>query len=274
MSTAPRLSVIGGGAMGEALLRGVLARGLYDPVDILISDPLDTRRAYLNSEFGVSVTAHNRACLAAPLIMLAVKPNNLADVLDGLRAFWPSDALLVSILAGKTLADIAASLPENSAVVRVMPNTPALIGWGMAALAANSATRPEQKQAAITLFEAVGEVVELPESYFDSVTGLSGSGPAYVFLLIEALIEAGVYQGLPRRVARQLVLQTVLGAARMVKETDHHPAELKEQVTSPGGTTAAGLQVLEAAAIRSILIQAVQAATSRSRALSSAQTGI
>ncbi|MNT16098.1 Pyrroline-5-carboxylate reductase [compost metagenome] len=203
------------------------------------------------------------------MVLLAVKPNNLDDAVGALAPHWTSETTLVSILAGKTIADISRLLPESIPVVRVMPNTPSLIGCGMAAFAANAATSSEQKASAVRLFEAVGEVVELPEAYFDSVTGLSGSGPAYVFLIIEALIEAGVYQGLPRRIARQLVLQTVIGSSKMVKETGMHPAELKEQVTSPGGTTAAGLQVLEGAAIRSILIQSVKAATQRSEKLSS-----
>lgn len=255
--------------MAEALVRGILAQGLYPASDILISDPLDRRRDYLASEFGVSTTASNRDCLAAPMVLLAVKPNNLDDAVGALAPHWTSETTLVSILAGKTIADISRLLPEGIPVVRVMPNTPSLIGCGMAAFAANVATSSEQKASAVRLFEAVGEVVELPEAYFDSVTGLSGSGPAYVFLIIEALIEAGVYQGLPRRIARQLVLQTVIGSSKMVKETGMHPAELKEQVTSPGGTTAAGLQVLEGAAIRSILIQSVKAATQRSEKLSS-----
>jgi pyrroline-5-carboxylate reductase len=268
LADAPQIGFIGGGAMGEALVRGILAKKLYPASAILMSDPLDLRREYLASEFGVQTTAHNRDCLAAPMVILAVKPNNMVDVLEGLAPAWSHQTTCVSILAGKTLADLAAVLNSDVPIVRVMPNTPALIGCGMAAIATNAATEPHQKAAAVALFEAVGEVVELPESYFDAVTGLSGSGPAYVFLMIEALIEAGVYQGLPRRIARQLVLQTVIGASKMVKETGMHPAELKEQVTSPGGTTAAGLQVLEAAAIRSILIQSVKAATQRSEAMS------
>lgn len=254
--------------MGEALVRGILAKALCPAAAILMSDPLDRRREYLASEFGVQVTAHNRDCLAASQVILAVKPNNLADVLEGLGPHWPASCVLISILAGKSLAEIAAFLPAGTPAVRVMPNTPSLIGEGMAAMAHNAATTPEQLAKAVGLFEAVGEAVELPESYFDVVTGLSGSGPAYVFLILEALIEAGVYQGLPRRIARQLVLQTVIGSAKMVKDTGMHPAELKEQVTSPGGTTAAGLQVMEAAAIRSILIQSVKAATQRSEAMS------
>ena len=262
------IAFIGGGAMGEALVRGMLAQKLYPADRIMISDPLDMRREFLRSEYGVRTTSDNRECAIAPHVLLAVKPNNMAGVLDGLRDVWCPGTLLTSILAGKTLRDLEAHLPEGMPVVRVMPNTPSLLGQGMAAVTANAATTPAQKALAVQLFEAVGEVVDLPESYFDAVTGLSGSGPAYVFLLIEALIEAGVYTGLPRRIARELVLQTVIGAARMVKETGMHPAELKEQVTSPGGTTAAGLQVMEAAAIRSILIQSVKAATVRSEALS------
>lgn len=263
----PAIAFVGGGAMGEALVRGILAQGLYAAGEILVSDPLDRRRDYLASEFGIATTAHNRDCLAAPIVILAVKPNNLDDALGALAPHWPAGATLVSILAGKTLRDLEDHLPAGAAVVRVMPNTPALVGEGIAAYTASAGAGPEQKAAVARLFTAVGEAVELPEAYFDAVTGLSGSGPAYVFLMIEALIEAGVYQGLPRRIARQLVLQTMLGATRMVKETGQHPAELKEQVTSPGGTTAAGLQVLEAAALRSILIQSVNAATRRSAEL-------
>lgn len=255
--------------MAEALVRGILAKGLYPASEILISDPLDRRRDYLASEFGVHVTGDNRDCLTAPMAVLAVKPNNLEDAMESMAPHWTAETTCISILAGKTLTDVSRLLPEGVPVCRVMPNTPALIGEGAAAFVANGATSPERKAMAVRLFEAVGEVVELPEAYFDSVTGLSGSGPAYVFLIVEALIEAGVYQGLPRRIARQLVLQTVIGASKMVKETGMHPAELKEQVTSPGGTTAAGLQVLEAAALRSILIQSVNAATKRSAELSS-----
>lgn len=254
--------------MGEALVRGILAKKIVPANEILISDPLAKRREYLASEFGVQVTSDNLACLQAQLVILAVKPNNLKAVLTRLGNNWPAETTLVSILAGITLDQIAHFLPEAAPIIRVMPNTPSLIGMGMSGLVANAHTTNDQKFLAIQLFEAVGDVVEVPEEYFDAVTGLSGSGPAYVFLMIEALIEAGVYQGLPRRIARQLVLQTIIGASSMVKETGKHPADLKEQVTSPGGTTASGLGVLEAAALRSILIQAVDAATQKSKALS------
>lgn len=254
--------------MAEALVRGILAKQIVSASDILISDPLSRRREFLAAEFGVRVTAENLECLAAQTVILAVKPNNLKAVLTRLGNNWPPETSLVSILAGITLDQIAAYLPKETSVIRVMPNTPALIGQGMAGLVGNASTSPEQRQLALSLFEAVGEVVEIPEEYMDAVTGLSGSGPAYVFLMIEALIEAGVFQGLPRRIARQLVLQTIIGSSQMVKETNKHPAELKEQVTSPGGTTAAGLMVLESAAIRSILISAVDAATKRSHQLS------
>lgn len=254
--------------MAEAMVRGVLAKGLVPASEILLSDPLAARRDYLAREFGVRVTADNMDCLESPIVLLAVKPNQLKAVLAPLGARWPKNNTLVSILAGTTLAEIETLLPHGAAVVRVMPNTPALIGMGASGLVANDSTGPEQKARAAALFEAVGEVVELPEDYFDAVTGLSGSGPAYVFLMIEALIEAGVYQGLPRRIARQLVLQTMIGASHMIKDIGKHPAELKEQVTSPGGTTAAGLHVLESSALRSILINAVDAATKKSQALS------
>lgn len=257
--------------MAEALVRGLLAKGLYRPEAILVADPLEARRGYLAAEFGVRTSGKNAEALGAPVVLLAVKPTNMAEVLGVLGPQWPEGAVLVSILAGKALADLQAFLPEGAAVARVMPNTPALIGQGMAAVACNASTTPEQKATVMALFEAVGEAVELPEAYFDAVTGLSGSGPAYVFLIVEALIEAGVFQGLPRRVARQLVLQTVLGATAMVKATGQHPAELKEQVTSPGGTTAAGLQVFESAAMRAIFTQAVKAATQRSEELSGAK---
>jgi pyrroline-5-carboxylate reductase len=261
------LAFIGGGAMAEALVSGLLSCRMYQPEQILVCDPLDSRRQFLQETYGVKVSGDNQQTLTAETIILAVKPNNLSSSLEPLKTQWTTKPLLVSILAGTSLSDLGIYLPQSMPIVRVMPNTPALVGKGIAGVCFNQHVNQDQQKLALSLFESVGEAVEIPESYFDAVTGLSGSGPAYVFLMIEALIEAGVYAGLPRRIARSLVLQTVSGACEMVKQTDMHPAELKEQVTSPGGTTAAGLQVLEAAALRSILIQGVQAATERSSSM-------
>lgn len=267
--SSPQLALIGGGTMAEALIKGLIAQKLYAPDRILVSDPLRSRRDYLFTEYGVSATAVNKECLAAPTVILAVKPMQLAQVLEEVGGQWPSETLGVSIVAGAKLGTFRRYFPERGEppLIRAMPNTCCTIGQGITALAGNDLVDDERRMRARRIFESVGDVLDLPEHYFDAVTGLSGSGPAYVTLIVEALIEAGVQQGLPRRVARDLVCQTVAGAALLVKQSGKHPAELKDQVVTPAGTTAAGLQVLEEAAVRATLCLAVQAATKRSREL-------
>lgn len=271
MATTPSLAVIGGGTMAEALVKGLLGKGLHAPEAILVSDPLEARRAYLRETYGVRTTAHNLECLEASAIVLAVKPASVQEVLGEVGPSWRPEALAISIVAGFTLDQFQRHFAQGvPPIVRAMPNTPCVIGEGITAIAGNDRAEERHLAEARTIFGAVGEVLDLPEAYFDAVTGLSGSGPAYVTLIVEALIDAGVQQGLPRRIARELVCQTVIGSAMLVQQSGKHPAELKDQVVTPAGTTAAGLQVLEEAAVRATLCLAVKAATQRSKELGKA----
>jgi pyrroline-5-carboxylate reductase len=263
-----KLAFIGGGTMAEALIKGLTTKNVYQPDEILVSDPLSARQEFLTAEYGVAATASNKACLAAETILLAVKPAQLHDVLEEVGSQWAAETLGISIVAGARLGNFRRYFPAGEPpLVRTMPNTCCTIGQGITAVACNDRAGDGHRDRAHRIFESVGDVVDLPETYFDAVTGLSGSGPAYVTLIIEALIDAGVQQGLPRRVAKDLVCQTVAGAALLVKQSGKHPAELKDQVVTPAGTTAAGLQVLEEAAVRATLCLAVKAATVRSKEL-------
>lgn len=271
MPSKIQLAFIGGGTMAEALIKGLLNQGLYEPSALLVSDPLEARLSTLRETYGVQTTSDNLRAVEADAILLAVKPAQLPDVLREVGPHWRPTCLGLSIIAGYRLELFAPYFPQGTPpLVRAMPNTPCVIGEGITAIAPNPHVSPDQLHLALAIFKAVGEVLELPEHYFDAVTGLSGSGPAYVTLIIEALIEAGVQQGLPRRISRELVCQTVKGASMLVQQSGKHPAELKDQVTTPAGTTAAGLQVLEQAAIRATLALAVTAATERSKALAPA----
>jgi pyrroline-5-carboxylate reductase len=254
--------------MAEALIKGLLNQGLFEPSALLVSDPLEARLDSLRETYGIQTTTGNLRTVEAETVIFAVKPAQLPDVLREVGPHWRPTSMGLSIVAGFRLDGFAPYFPQGvPPLVRAMPNTPCVIGEGITALAPNSDVTPEQLDLARAIFGAVGEVLELPEHYFDAVTGLSGSGPAYVTLIIEALIEAGVQQGLPRRIARELVCQTVKGASMLVQQSGKHPAELKDQVTTPAGTTAAGLHVLEQSAIRATLCLAVSAATERSKAL-------
>jgi pyrroline-5-carboxylate reductase len=260
-----RLQIIGGGRMGEALLTGLTAAEWAPPGDLRIVEPVTTRRDQLAALHpGVEVAAEPDD---AEGTVVAVKPDVVGAACHALAGF--KIGRVVSIAAGVTLATLEAALPEGTPVVRAMPNTPALIGAGAAAIAAGTHAGEDDLDWAEGILGAVGIVVRVPESQLDAVTGLSGSGPAYVFLVAEALVEAGVLAGLPRDVAEQLTGQTLLGAARVLVEGDEHPAVLRAAVTSPGGTTAAGLRALESAAVRAAFLQAVRDATERSRELGS-----
>ena len=250
--------------MAEALIKGLLGEGLYRASDLMVSDPLDSRCETLHEQYGVQTTSHNAECLDAEVVIFAIKPAQLPSVLKEVGPHWGSASLAISIVAGAHLDQLTAAFPDHTPVIRAMPNTPCVIGEGITAIAGNAYVSEPQLAIARAIFGAVGRVLELPEDYFDAVTGLSGSGPAYVTLILEALIDAGVQQGLPRRVSRELVCQTVVGSAKLVQQSGKHPAELKDQVVTPAGTTAAGLQVLEEAAIRATLCLAVKAATLRS----------
>lgn len=254
--------------MGEAILSRLLARGAFAPEEISVSDPSAPRRDLLTERYGIATTADNRATLdATETLLLAIKP----QVFDNVTAALAPQAtdrspLVLSILAGMPLARLEAGFP-GFPVVRAMPNANATVGAGMAAIAPGRLATPDHLDRARTILGAVGQVADVPESLLDAVTGLSGSGPAYVAIFIEALADGGVAAGLPRAIARQLALQTVLGTAQQLQETELHPGEFKDRVTSPGGTTIAGVAALERAGLRAAAIEAVQAAAARSRDL-------
>ncbi|MEL7077619.1 MAG: pyrroline-5-carboxylate reductase [Cyanobacteria bacterium J06648_1] len=259
------LSIIGGGIMAEAILSRLLVEQVFTANTVLVSEPRAVRRDFLAQKYQVQVTADNQAAIsAAKILLLAVKPQVLDLVVANITPN-PSSTV-VSILAGVKIAKLEQVFP-NQPIIRVMPNTPATVGAGMTAIAAGNYAQKEHLAQAKNIFAAVGEVVEVSESSMDAVTGLSGSGPAFVALAIEALADGGVASGLPRAIALQLATQTVLGTATLVKETGLHPGVLKDQVTSPGGTTIAGVAKLESVGFRSALIEAVKTATARSKEL-------
>ena len=263
-----KITIIGGGNMGEALLAGFLAEGVATPAGLWVTDVVTDRLAALRQRYGVRTGSDNgEAATWADVVILAVKPQAMDAVLDGLKDRLSERALIVSIAAGIPLSRITARLGSARKLVRVMPNTPCLVRAGASAIAISPAVSVEEQALVVRLFEAVGTVVVVEERLMDAVTGLSGSGPAYVFQIIEALADGGVKVGLPRDTALTLAAQTVLGAAKQVLETGEHPARLKDKVASPGGTTIAGLHALETGGVRSAVIAAVEAATKRSEEL-------
>ncbi len=265
--TASKIAILGSGQMAEALIGGFLGSNAAEPGHLFATDVSEGRRDVIKRRFGIRVGSDNAEAAAwADVIVLAVKPQSLDAVLEPLTRTL-GGRLLISIAAGVAIAQIAARAPGDTRIVRVMPNAPALVREGMSALAFGSGVGAQEEAFVKTLFESVGRVVVVEESWMDAVTGLSGSGPAYVFLAIEALADGGVKMGLPRSVAEVLAVQTVLGAARMVLETHEHPGRLKDRVASPGGTTIAGLHALEQGGLRASFMAAVEAATLRSREL-------
>ena len=260
--------MIGGGVMGEALLSRLIAQQIYSPSDVLVSDPLPSRRDFLAQQYGVGVTDDNQAVGAATeVLLMAIKPQVFDAVVASLVGV-DLGQVAISILAGVSLSQLESAFPEQP-IIRAMPNTPATVGAGITALAPGKYATATHLQQATQIFQAVGEVVEVPETLMDAVTGLSGSGPAYVAIMVEALADGGVAAGLPRAIASKLALSTVLGTAQLLQTSGIHPAELKDRVTSPGGTTIAGIAQLERAGFRSALIEAVVAASRRSQELAS-----
>jgi pyrroline-5-carboxylate reductase len=261
------LGIIGGGVMAEAILYCLLTQGTYAAPDLIVSDVSESRLAYLAQTYGVATTLHNlTVAQAASTVLLAVKPQTFSSIAAEFSGSELACELWLSILAGVPLSKLEAAL-GNAPVIRVMPNTPALVGAGITALAPGAAALPSHIATAETIFAAVGEVLTVPEAWMDAITGLSGSGPAFVAIAIEALTDGGVAAGLPRPIAAKLAVQTVRGTTELMIQKDLHPALLKDQVTSPGGTTIAGVASLEASGFRSALIQAVQAAWRRSKEL-------
>jgi pyrroline-5-carboxylate reductase len=266
-----QLGLIGGGVMGEALLAGAIAAQVYDPSMITVSEPSSDRQAFLSQTYGVQVTGDNAVVLqGAQVVLLAIKPQIFAQIGATLQGAIASRSgqppLVLSILAGTTLAQLEVAFP-GCPVVRAMPNTPATVRAGMTALAAGSLASPEHVDTAQRLFAAVGETVTVPEGAMDAVTGLAGSGPGYLGVIVEALADGGVSAGLPRDLALKLAVQTLYGTGCLLRETGLHPAQLKDRVTSPGGTTIAGVAAMESRGVRSAMIEAVRASWGRSREL-------
>jgi pyrroline-5-carboxylate reductase len=265
------LGVIGGGVMGEALLSRLLDQTIFSQDAVLVSDPAENRRQFLRDTYGIQVVGNNETVLQqADIVLLAVKPQILPALVAQLQpSLVTVRPLLLSILAGVTLAQLSAYFP-GWPTIRAMPNTPATVGAGVTALARGEGVTPAQFDQAKAIFASVGDVVEVPDALMDAVTALSGSGPGYIALVVEALADGGVAAGLPRAIAMQLAIQTVKGTAEYLQQSGLHPGVLKDRVTSPGGTTIAGVAQLEANGLRSAFIQAVCAARDRSQELGQA----
>lgn len=262
MSTA----IIGAGVMGETLLSGLVRAGRR--VDqLMVGEKRAERARELEERYGVAVVSNREAAAKADTVALVVKPQDMGDVLEEIAPDLRAGQLLVSLAAGITTAYIESRVPDGVAVVRVMPNTPALVDEGMAALSPGSHCDESHLLEAESLMASTGKVLRIPEKQMDAVTAISGSGPAYIFFVVESMIEAGVHLGLPRATATDLVVQTLVGSAAMLRETGSHPVVLREQVTSPGGTTASALRELEVHRVRAAFLAAMEAARNRSREL-------
>ena len=263
-----KIAFIGGGNMGEAMLAAILARGLTKPEAIIVSDIAKARLKHLEQKYGVAVTGSNlKAISGKDVVVLAIKPQNLAEVMPELGGKLKSSQLVLSIIAGAKIDTLSKGL-KHGAVVRAMPNTPAQIGEGMSVWTATAEVTEKQKASAKAILGAMGKELYVDdESYLDMATAVSGSGPAYFFLMVEVLVDAAVKIGLPRDVARELVLQTMLGSAKFIQQSGEEPAELRRKVTSPGGTTAEALLRLEKGRFSQLLIEAVKAAYDKAKRL-------
>lgn len=262
------ITVVGAGNMGTALLRGMLEADWAEPGNLRATHPRQKRRDDLEAELGIDVVASNvEGAKWADVVVLCVKPQIIDEILEEIAPAVGPDTTLVSIAAGVPTDTIAAMLPEGVPVVRAMPNVCVTVDEGATAICRGGHAGDADFEAAQRIFEAVGIAVEVDEELMDAVTGLSGTGPMYVFQIIEGLADAGVKMGLSRHVAQELTVQTVLGAATMAEETGEHPGMLKDRVTSPGGTAIAALHTMEQNGLRAMLMDAVEAATDRSREL-------
>jgi pyrroline-5-carboxylate reductase len=268
MASKSTIGFLGAGKMATALARGFMHAGLVTAKQIIASDPSEAACGAFSKEVGAKTTVSNLEVVNfAEVLVLAVKPHHVADALASIRDHLTPKQLLISIAAGVPLAKLEAGLAPGARVIRVMPNTPALVGASASAFALGKAALGQDAELAQKLLSSVGLAFQLKESLLDAVTGLSGSGPAYVYMIIEALSDGGVAAGLPRDVATKLAAQTLLGGAKMVLETGLHPGLLKDMVTSPGGTTIEGVHELEKGMLRGTLMSAVRAASDKSRKL-------
>jgi pyrroline-5-carboxylate reductase len=262
------VAILGAGVMGETLASGLVRAG-RDVRELLLTERRPDRAAELRQKYDVEVVSNREAAKRADTLVLVVKPQDMSGLLDEILDEVRAGQLVISLAAGITTATIESRLAEGVAVVRVMPNTPALVDEGMAAIAPGTHCDDAHLTEAEELLSCVGRVVHVPEYQLDAVTAISGSGPAYLYFVVEAMIEAGVHLGLPRSTATELVVQTVVGSAKMLRETGEHPIVLRERVTSPGGTTAAAVRELEDHKVRAAFMTALEAARDRSRALAS-----
>jgi pyrroline-5-carboxylate reductase len=268
MALGKTIAFLGAGNMAEALVKGLLRAKVAEPGEILCTDRRAERGPEMKERYGVKFTTSNKeAAERADLLVLSVKPQVMNKLLDEIAPVLDQKKLVISIAAGVPIAAIERKVGHGVRIIRTMPNTPALVGAGATALSAGEHATEADLAQAKALFDAIGKTVIVDEPLLDAVTGLSGSGPAYIFLIIEALSDAGVKVGLARTQAQDLAAQTVLGSAKLLIETGEHPGRLKDQVTSPGGTAIAGLHTLEAGGLRTTLMNAVEAATTRSREL-------
>ena len=262
-----KIGFSGGGMMAEAITAGLIASGI-SPGKISVFDIIEPRRSYLMQIYGIGISESNAEIVKfADVIILAVKPNVVSSVLAEVGSTIRSDQLVISNIAGVKITSIEAMLSNPAPVIRVMPNTPALIGMGASALSPGRHADSTHMNTALQIYSAVGKAIEISEDKLDAVTGLSGSGPAYVYMMIEAMADGGVRMGLPRATALMLAAQTVAGTAMMALDSEEHPAALKDRVSTPGGTTVEGLAALERNGFRNAVIEAVTAAAKRSEEL-------
>jgi pyrroline-5-carboxylate reductase len=267
-----RIAIVGAGIMAEAIIKGILGKGLCGPDALVASDPRDERRAFLQKAYGIRLYESNvEVVSSATVVIMAVKPQNVPTVLADLGPVLTEDQAFISIAAGIALGTLEQVLSRQS-IVRAMPNTPCLVGEGMIVWLPNTRVTPAQLELTRAIFGALGRQVQVSnESFLNMATCISGSGPAYLFLFMEALIDAGVQIGLPRYMSEELVTQTVLGSVKLSQESERHPAALKNDVTSPGGTTAQALYHLEKGGLRSTIAEAVLAAYHRAQSLGRAE---
>ncbi len=266
------VAVLGAGVMGETVASGLLRSGRR-PEDLVVTERRPDRADELRERYGVDIVSNAEAAQKANTLLLVVKPQDMPGVLDEISPHLTSDQLVVSLAAGVTTGMIEGRLPTGVPVVRVMPNTPALVDEGMAVISGGRHSNEAHLAETEALLSANGRVLRVPEKQQDAVTAISGSGPAYIFFVVESMIEAGVHLGLPRPTATELAVQTVVGSAKLLRETGEHPVMLRERVTSPGGTTAAAIRQLEDHKVRAAFLSAAEAARNRSRALAADQPG-